>query len=731
MKTINFLKTALLTIALFVCGNAGAETITIIPNQATTGSNSSSYVTTEKGFTYTEVSYKINNWNPSELQIRGNKTTETNLQTGENFYFRNTTPIPGNITKIEIIGESGTLVANKIYLQTGTNEISNQSKGESTAGSDDGNNVTWNVSGVHTYFAIGMEKGGTSGNVYINSIVITYATAGTPNINCSAEELDFETIQNNGSKQLQFTISATDLTSNANLTINGEYFSCSPTSITPAEDGSIAETTINVTYNPTVAGSHTGTLTITSGDLTKEIALKGEAINPILSTPTATEATAITTNGFTANWNAVEHATTYEVNVWTSETFVPSGEKGTITNPYSFEEYINGNVSGTVSVYGYIVGYATSGDNYQTTGITSNTNIALAAAPGASQTFIPVELPKNSPLRDEWGLDSNPTHLNKLVIVTATKDEYFGNPNGLKSTSAISEFALSTETPIAGSPFIVTGSTNTAIINLAEETTYYYNVVAKAEGYTASEASNTISVTTTAEVAEPTITITGDDLVVETEGMYSVALGDTKFSTKTSKTFTLTATGILEPIKIKPEIMSGYFTIISSDSEQASIVEEMDFFGNVNKTLTFTPDETGEINAVCTISNRINSEFADYGVSNGEEMMQMFELTFGTPLTEQWGILYQNETTDIRKIITVSLTLTEESTGTGLCNQPVMEGISFNGQEIINSLNLDVVVYNAVGQMVVRSNENINMSSYPAGVYVIKAANGESMKIVK
>ena len=28
MKTINFFKTALLTIALFVCGNAGAETAT-------------------------------------------------------------------------------------------------------------------------------------------------------------------------------------------------------------------------------------------------------------------------------------------------------------------------------------------------------------------------------------------------------------------------------------------------------------------------------------------------------------------------------------------------------------------------------------------------------------------------------------------------------------------------------------------------------------------------------
>ena len=222
-----FLKITLLLMALLFCGNVRAETITIIPNKTTTGSNSSSYVTTEKQFTYTDVSYKINNWNPDKLQIRGNKGTAANLQTGENFYFRNTSPVPGNITKIEIVGKSGTLVANKIYLQTGTNEISNQSKGESTVGTDDSNNVIWNVNDAHAYFAIGMENGGTSGNVYINSIVITYATADIPHINCSTEDLNFETIQKNSSKELQFTISATDLIDNVELTVNGEYFNCS------------------------------------------------------------------------------------------------------------------------------------------------------------------------------------------------------------------------------------------------------------------------------------------------------------------------------------------------------------------------------------------------------------------------------------------------------------------------------------------------------------------------
>ena len=691
MKTINFFKTALLATTLFVCGNVEAETATQTSFTSITANNIGGD---------NNLSYRCE---------QGGGTSAPAINNGEIRLYQNSAGTGGGFITITA-AEGCTITEATIGSSMSTSvayTLNSESEKSSTASiAQDGTYTTPAISANSiTFHCMGTDK---SSRLYVNKLSITYTS------NSSVEAPTFNPEGGTYTTVQTVTISAEN-GATIYYTTNGEV----PTT----ETSTIYSAPIEISTSTTIKA-----IAVKEGT-SSSISSAEYIINlPTLATPSATDATEISSNGFTANWNAVEHATTYEVNVWTSETFVPSGEKGTITNPYSFEEYINGNVSGTVSVYGYIVGYAT-GDNYQTTGITSNTNIALAAAPGASQTFIPVELPKNSPLRDEWGLGSNPTHLNKLVIVTATKDAYFGNPNGLKSTSAISEFALSTETPIVGSPFIVTGSTNTAIINLAEETTYYYNVVAKAEGYTASEASNTISVTTTAEVAEPTITIEGEDLV-ETEGMYSVALGDTKFSTKTSKTFTLTATGITESIKIKPEIMSGYFTIISSDSEQAEVVEESSMFGT-SKILTFTPDENGEINAVCTISNRTDSEFADYGISNGEEMLQMLDLTFGTPLTEQWGILYQNQTANITKVITVSLTPTEESTGTGLCNQPEMEGISFNGEEIINSLNLDVVVYNAVGQMVVRSNENINMSSYPAGVYVIKATNGASMKIVK
>ncbi len=73
----------------------------------------------------------------------------------------------------------------------------------------------------------------------------------------------------------------------------------------------------------------------------------------------------------------------------------------------------------------------------------------------------------------------------------------------------------------------------------------------------------------------------------------------------------------------------------------------------------------------------------------------------------------------------------EEGTSTGIFENPIMEGVTFNGSEIINSQNQHVVVYNTTGQLVASSNKNINLSAYPAGVYVIKAVNGASMKIVK
>lgn len=800
MKTINFFKTALLTIALFVCGNVGAETAT----SEFLSSKTTDPQIVEDG---KPITYKCSSSNNYENPARIYKNSTFTISTTDNSI----------ITKIELSGPSSNPLTN-FTCETGDYQATTT-------------NATWTGEATSVIF------NASNAQTRVSSIIVTYtpataASVATPTlsiptgkyteaqnvtIDCATAEASIyytldgtepseQSTPYNGAINISSTttlkaIAIKDGESSAVATATYTILTATPATIADflaaeeSEDvyyeltGTISNIT-NTTYGNFDLTDTTGTvyvygltstfqtsndksfasLNLAEGDLITirgtRASFEGDAqVNgpayfvsktelPTLETPTAIAATEITSTGFTANWNAVTNATSYEVNVWTEETiefgvanssfengldnwtaesgYAISAEQAhtgtqsisfTATDARDLRQTINNVTPGeTITVtYWYYLDESTTGNGPR-----------LWCTWEGNSADKTLQAQEYSNTKGAWTEATMSTTVPDGATALNLEIRVYKNSNGYLDDITITQTNAATTvlTPIAGSPFTAT-ETSKEITDLAAETTYYYNVVAKAEGYTASEASNTISVTTTAEVAEPTITITGDDLVVETEGMYSVALGDTKFSTKTSKTFTLTATGILEPIKIKPEIMSGYFTIISSDSEQASIVEEMDFFGNVNKTLTFTPDETGEINAVCTISNRINSEFADYGVSNGEEMMQMFELTFGTPLTEQWGILYQNETTDIRKIITVSLTLTEESTGTGLCNQPVMEGISFNGQEIINSQNLDVVVYNTTGQLVASSNKNINLSAYPAGVYVIKAANGASMKIVK
>ena len=525
-----FLKITLLLMALLFCGNVGAETSTIIPNKTTTGSNSSSYVTTERQFTYTDVSYKINNWNPNNLQIRGNKGTAANLQTGENFYFRNTSPVPGNITKIEIVGKSGTLVANKIYLQTGTNEISNQSKGESTVGTDDGNNVIWNVNDAHTYFAIGMENGGTSGNVYINSIVITYATADIPHINCSTEDLNFETIQKNSSKELQFTISATDLMDNVELTVNGDYFNCLPTIINKADDGSIAETTINVTYNPTIVGSHTGILSVTSGGLTKEITLRGEAINPMLSTPVATEATDITNTSFTANWEAVTNATSYLVNVWTeiqvfSENF--DSQTGTGGNDGSWSGSVASNsIIGLTdwtlsSAYGANQCIKLGTRSYQGVATTPALNVAgngvltfRAGAWKGDNNKLLLSLEGSGTLSETEVTLANGIFQEYTIILTGINTDTKVSFKGEKKSNSrffLDDVNVVLTNTCVGSPFTVSSGTSLNVTGLSPDTKYCYNVVAKADGYLDSDVSNTICTTTSntsCALATPVVTAT-------------------------------------------------------------------------------------------------------------------------------------------------------------------------------------------------------------------------------
>lgn len=586
-------------------------------------------------------------------------------------------------------------------------------------------NFTMDVNSTDKYDIVGfVSVYNNAPQIYPVSIVVT-----TPSITVSTNSLAFETVENNQTKDLTFTVNGANLSENATLAISGDnasYFTCTPTSITP-EDGSIAEETITVTYQPTATGEHAATLTLTCGDLVKEIALTGICINPMLATPVATAATAITANGFTANWEAVDNATSYEVNVWTEEEPAFSVANSSFENGLENWDAEEG--------YSLSTNNAHTGSQSLAFDVTKTYDLRQTIenlTPGEEITlsywYYLNEASSGSGLRfwcywvgneDHSALQPD-TYTNKKgawtqATITTTvpagatalnlEIRVYNGANGYIDDITVTPANGNTITPITGSPFTVTGATSKEITGLTAETTYYYNVVAKAEGYTASEASDAVEVETW---GEPTFEITGEGVTFDETTGYTLELGEVVLD-EVVKEFTLTASYYSSPIVIRPHAMS-----LWKLAETAPMMDQY----------TFTPDENGSINSTLTVSFKTSEELGGLTI---EDLISIEMIAYGRPTTDSWGMQANSEVINL----TISFTPTEESTGTGLCNQPEMEGVTFNGEEIINSLNLDVAVYNAIGQIVVRSNENINMSSYPAGVYVIKATNGASMKIVK
>ena len=112
-----------------------------------------------------------------------------------------------------------------------------------------------------------------------NITVLYKKNTSGPTLVASESALDFGSVENNTSKDLTFKLSGSKLTADATLSVDGEYFSVTPTSVAQT-DGTIAEKDVTVSYNPTSVGPHTATLTISStGAEDKTITLTGKSAN--------------------------------------------------------------------------------------------------------------------------------------------------------------------------------------------------------------------------------------------------------------------------------------------------------------------------------------------------------------------------------------------------------------------------------------------------------------------
>jgi Secretion system C-terminal sorting domain len=277
---------------------------------------------------------------------------------------------------------------------------------------------------------------------------------------------------------------------------------------------------VHVRFNPTSAGAKTGNITFSGGGVTTPptVAVTGTGVTPVLTVPVATAATAISSSGFTANWDAVAGATGYFLDVSTSSTFgagglataieefdaaptAPSGWTFTSIASYSSTGYY-GAAANSAKFDGtgdQIVSPTAAGTVTQLkfwmrgASITGASALLVEGYNGTSwvtvQNITPIS---NTAATMTYNASSSPALPSNLIQFRFTYTKSGGNV-------AFDDYTV---TYNSSTPFFIPGYNNQPISGTSEIltgldplTTYYYRV--RATNGTPTANSNTISVTTT------------------------------------------------------------------------------------------------------------------------------------------------------------------------------------------------------------------------------------------
>ena len=268
-KTISqrfFLSLCLMIVGCLWGSAAWAETITL--SQTTIGSLLGTDGYKSSDFTYSGIT-----WGRSSVYSNNSSIQNSGIQIAKNASnaLWNKTEIPGAITKIIVKQKT-----NSSTLTVGT--TASPATNTKTNAANKTTTYEFNASDNYRYFKIAATKNYS----VITSIEITYEAAG-PTLVVPSEPISFGDIETGYNDTKTFSISGMKLTADATLEITGTnaaMFSVSPTKIT-ATDGNIAATDVTVTYTPTTTGTHSATLTISSGTLSKKVSLSGTGIAPL------------------------------------------------------------------------------------------------------------------------------------------------------------------------------------------------------------------------------------------------------------------------------------------------------------------------------------------------------------------------------------------------------------------------------------------------------------------
>ena len=154
---------------------AGTYTISLIPNQENTGRTETSYITTAATFIYDSVSWTMNQWNPSSLQVKTNQASAT----GEFYFYMG--EVPGPITSVVMTFSALTVATGKeseFYIKGSSTAFNAPatSDGTSMVWNSEAKTLSWSAEESSGFKAISFYQNGkvATGTNKITSIDVTY-----------------------------------------------------------------------------------------------------------------------------------------------------------------------------------------------------------------------------------------------------------------------------------------------------------------------------------------------------------------------------------------------------------------------------------------------------------------------------------------------------------------------------------------------------------------------------
>lgn len=192
---------------------------------------------------------------------QGNANTyfQMNKKTG---YFKNTTKLPGKITKI-VTEWSVAKSATKCYFANNTQATST----DATTIVEAATSVTYTPDNDADYYFFNIDVSSGSGSAQMTSCKVYYASSSSsdPTVSVTPESWDFGTVHASAEASKVFSVSGSNLTA-GNLTLTvPDGFSVDPSSI--AVDGTLAATNVTVSKSTSTEDDYAGNLSITGGGL--------------------------------------------------------------------------------------------------------------------------------------------------------------------------------------------------------------------------------------------------------------------------------------------------------------------------------------------------------------------------------------------------------------------------------------------------------------------------------